>query len=276
MAARNEAFLSIEAALASRINSAYRRATSQQIQQMASAAKKGDFDTALDILADLDVSGEIAAQRGNIRLFGMTSILFGARDFARADQTIFSDEPPPAILDVATATTAIAAVNVVNETLRQSLRDRLTREAIFQRTTGAATKNFVGEFVSFAKVSTKNNAQLISSLHTSRLASWGHLKEAESREVTTYTISEVLDDRTCPVCEFMDGKSFEVEKTLRQLETQLSVQNPDELKGIAPWVKQDKESIRQLRAMSNQELSDNGILHPPFHANCRGLLVSSV
>lgn len=117
---------------------------------------------------------------------------------------------------------------------------------------------------------------ITSSLFTSRLASYGFLLEAQLMGASRYTINEVLDGRTCPVCEQMHGKSFEVRPNLQRQDDILNTTDPEELKSKAPWPKQDKESVDQLAGMSEDDLQSLGFSTPPYHPLCRGIIVYKV
>ena len=113
---------------------------------------------------------------------------------------------------------------------------------------------------------------IAASLQSSRLASYGFLTEAIMKGAGTYVISEQLDSRTCPVCEQMHGQTFEVAPAVSKLDGILRVDDPQALMYLAPWPKQDKESIETLKGMSAEELVDAGYDTPPYHPRCRGML----
>lgn len=69
---------------------------------------------------------------------------------------------------------------------------------------------YVKEFVSFKRKGNEK-MQLISSLHTSRLAAWGGLAEAKVRGAKKYRIVEQDDNRTCDFCAKIDGTEFDVD-----------------------------------------------------------------
>ena len=110
-------------------------------------------------------------------------------------------------------------------------------------------------------------------LTTSRLVSLGFLAEAVERNITTYQVSEVLDERTCPVCRQMHGKTFQVAHEHSRLMTVLGTSDPKELRNIAPWPRQNKAGLDALRGMSSEEMQAAGFGSPPYHPMCRGLLV---
>jgi hypothetical protein len=115
-------------------------------------------------------------------------------------------------------------------------------------------------------------ADLGASLTTSRLVSLGFLSEAHKAGVSKYQVDEVLDDRTCPVCEYMNGKTFSVEDQFSRIVQQLSAADPQALKDLAPWPGQSKDDLQELYAQSPEELQGNGLGGPPYHAGCRGML----
>ena len=114
--------------------------------------------------------------------------------------------------------------------------------------------------------------QLASSLHTSRLASWGFLAEAEVRGFTTYKLSAVLDGRTSKFCEVINGKSFRVESARALIDQAVHADDPNELKTIQPWPDQSRASIKQFQGMSEEQLKSAGYTVPPFHPNCRTIM----
>lgn len=109
-------------------------------------------------------------------------------------------------------------------------------------------------------------------LTTSRLVSFGFLAEAKERGITTYQVNEVLDDRTCPVCQYMHGKTFEVAQEYTRVLQALTTQDPKELQSIAPWPRQSKAGLSALNALSASELQTHGYGSPPYHPGCRGVL----
>jgi hypothetical protein len=118
-------------------------------------------------------------------------------------------------------------------------------------------------------------ADVASNVATSRLASYGFLAEAQYDSVGGYQISAILDDRTCPVCLTMDGTVFDggVGLALTRLERSLATDDPNDLKLLAPWPNQDKESVKELNDSTPDDLHDLGYDAPPFHPYCRCILV---
>lgn len=113
---------------------------------------------------------------------------------------------------------------------------------------------------------------LASSLHTSRVSSYGFTAEALALGYEEYQINEQLDSHICPVCAEMHGKTFKVADARALLGIALRVENPDDLKSLQPWPKQDKATVESIKSMTPEELVSNHWHIPPFHPKCRGLL----
>ena len=111
------------------------------------------------------------------------------------------------------------------------------------------------------------------SLTTSRLISLGFLDQAMQSGMDQYQVTEVLDDRTCPVCQYMHGKIFSVAAQHSRVMQALGVDDPAASKTIAPWPGQSSEDMKELRGMSLEEMQDAGYGSPPYHPGCRGFLV---
>jgi 2'-5' RNA ligase len=115
---------------------------------------------------------------------------------------------------------------------------------------------------------------LISSLNSSRMATYGFTAEAEARNIHTYKLAAVLDGRTSKFCRFVaNGRVFKVTDARSKVLQTLNVTDPNALKTIQPWPKQDKASIVEYQRMSNDELVSLGLHIGPFHPGCRTLCV---
>lgn len=134
-------------------------------------------------------------------------------------------------------------------------------------------KPFVSGMNGKVSGATKDYALWLSSLHTSRLSAWGFTLEAEVLGMEKYAVSEQLDGRTCPVCSLMHGRVFSTATAKSKLASWLEVDDVADLKTLAPWPKQDKESVKAMSAMTSEELASKGWDTPPYHPLCRGLLV---
>ncbi len=281
MAVSAESFLALEESLASRLRNSWSRVLAPIARKIDAAVKKEDFTLAYALAKTIDMTPVAERNRKFIELVGMGSILFGTSQLGAPGDSSFAGEPKPEQLekavDVMVMVIAENGTAEARETAERAIgdeEDRLKEES--QQVEKAEPIPFTKAFVSSVKRSGDAFINIGSSQHTSRLASWGMTTEAEVLGITTFTVSEQLDSRTCPVCRTMHGKSFSVTQAKAKLEDQLSVENTDDLKAIAPWPKQDKASISELQGMSNQQIANKGWDTPPYHPMCRGILVTSV
>jgi GNAT superfamily N-acetyltransferase len=115
--------------------------------------------------------------------------------------------------------------------------------------------------------------QLVSGLHSSRVAAYGYVLEAESTGVTRYKVTEQLDVRTCPICRLTHGMTFDVSDARTLLDNVLYETNPDLLRTMQPWPSQSKANVEAFSRMSEEEMVSRNWHIPPYHPRCRGLLV---
>ena len=152
--------------------------------------------------------------------------------------------------------------------------DSLTEEVLkWERLFKAADMSLADKLNAAVKTGGQVPIDLGASLTTSRLVSLGFLAECKERGVQTYVVNEVLDDRTCPVCQYMHGKTFNTESQFDRLVRALSSQNADDAKQISPWPDQSKDGLQDLYGQSFDELQANGLGGPPYHPYCRGMLM---
>jgi hypothetical protein len=109
-------------------------------------------------------------------------------------------------------------------------------------------------------------------LTTSRLTSLGFLDQASKANIATFQITEILDERICPVCRGFHGKQFRVNTARSRLLRQLQLTG-EELKAQAPFPGQSRNALKRLAKMSRKAFQQQGWDTPPFHPRCRGVLV---
>jgi hypothetical protein len=135
-------------------------------------------------------------------------------------------------------------------------------------------REFIGVFMEERVAATGGSVvTAAASTHTSRLATYGFLTEAKLFDVTQYRVSEQLDGRTCKVCRRMHGEIFDVDDSYERLDGILRIDNPQTLKQASPWPSQSKGGLAELSALTNGQLKSRGLGFPPYHPNCRGVLL---
>ena len=83
------------------------------------------------------------------------------------------------------------------------------------------------------------------------------------RGYRAYRLDAVIDSRTTEVCRSLNGKEFWLADAVARLE-KLARVAPEEIAEQSPWL-----ALEDVDGMDSAALSKNGILTPPFHANCR-------
>lgn len=93
---------------------------------------------------------------------------------------------------------------------------------------------------------------------------YGQLRSFSQIGITKYTIVNPGGDRICPVCESIQGTSFETKQGLEQIEREYAASSPEDIKSLHPWPK-----IDQVLGKDSESLSSMGLSLPPYHFRCR-------
>jgi hypothetical protein len=102
----------------------------------------------------------------------------------------------------------------------------------------------------------------------------GQVRSFVNVGITTYVCTNPWDERTCPTCTHMNGKTFTVKQATDQIELVQSASSPDQVKAIHPWL-----TTAEMKAISplpghqgtadSAALANAGFNLPPFHFRCR-------
>jgi len=106
---------------------------------------------------------------------------------------------------------------------------------------------------------------------------YGSISGLAEAGVTTYTIINPLDERTCPVCSFMEGTVYQTKHGVDRIEA-LSGMDPAAMKESWPWMSSGAD-VRSVAgssvpgSMSPEARGDvmgkAGRSFPPYHGRCR-------
>jgi len=110
--------------------------------------------------------------------------------------------------------------------------------------------------------------QIAASLNTSRLSTWGFTTESLHLGRTRYQLTAVLDGRTSDFCRMINGRQFDVASARSLVTKVLTAKDPEDVKTLQPWPKQDRESMAKYTEMSDAQLQAAGLGIPPFHPMC--------
>jgi len=279
-----ESFLVLEKSLATRLTNAWNQDTASARVAIIDAVNRAEFELAIELCDGLALGPAAERSRKFAEFVGMQAVLFGASRLTQGDpkQTVFMRGARPVEIKQATEILFLTLDENATESICRLAQTMLTRERADQQDElykserrKAATSGFVRGFTSAVGTNGRASINLGSSLHNSRLGAWGFTQEATFRGITSYQVNEQLDSRTCPVCNAMHGRKFEVGPAAAKLGSWLSVGQPDQMKSLAPFPKQDRKSVKAMRQSSNSKLQGQGLDTPPYHPLCRGILVES-
>lgn len=282
-------FRKLDEALAASMAADWNKQVTRLVDRINRHIENGDFDFAEREVSNFDLRKIYDANKKQVRNVGMMAILFGPSQFGvEPEETSFKRAPPQ--LGVACDQFRII-LGSFNERIRKDARFLISQKALdaaqnpvepetdsvrdlFKADLAASTR--VRPFTSFAgpRLAGKGNGilRMTSALHTSRLAAWGATTEARLRKIEFYEVNEVLDNRTCPICQAMHGKRFPVKSAHTRLDGLLKNTDPGAMATLNPWPKQDKASIDRFQKMKPASLIKAGWDTPPYHPNCRGIL----
>lgn len=265
-------FLTLEQSLTRALRARWARDVGAPATRAIRAALgRGDYAGAAQLVEGLTFSGALEAEGGRLQTTALAAFLMG-QSFAagRAERgTLARGAQSP--LQVQIAVQALATgLTKAEEALRQRLRMLVAREEAEAR--GVGFKQEEDELgTEIALLVAGGGATALDTaghLLVSRLAQYGFLVEAVDRNIQRFRVEEVLDERTCPVCEEMNGQEFEVAPAAARLESQLMVADPAELATAQPF-----PEIADLVQLSPESLQAAGYDTPPYHPFCRGILI---
>lgn len=269
-----DGYMAVERGLTQRLVKSWRPLAASQFEPIKQAVAEANFTKARLLAADIDMAPVASANKEFIRYSLFAAALFGSRVAAQGKKVRSRPKRYDRLVNRATGlfvkSLGDSATNTVYKRAMQSIA---SAEETYSKVQKADVPRFVKEFVSFAQDGDAQ-LQMISALHTNRLAVWGFTAEAQIRKITTYELQAQLDNRTSAFCEAVNGRQFQVSDARDKVIEALSAGSPDDLKSIQPWPPQDKESIAEIEGLSGDELVDRGWHIPPFHPNCRTLLVA--
>lgn len=288
MAIAIEDYVHLEEGVADFLYSLWRKRVEPMVGELEAAAERGDVDLIVNRLNSIDVQSIAQEAEPAVRNHVYASYVFGGMLQTPGDE---DPQPPPPEFR------SLIVDAVVDSYLMafDRLRDRMVEnvgvflpldgpqepvqkvEACFGHhhtpvgvlllkaapMTAAEKMNAV--VMGQAKVAFEAEANI----NTSRLVSYGFLSEALSRNMKTYQISAVLDDRTCPVCQVMHGKVFNTQVAHDFFLKVLQLTDPEEKKLIAPFPKSSKAGVAELLSMTPDQMEAAGVMAPPFHPLCR-------
>jgi hypothetical protein len=268
--------------------------------QVKAAVKAGDTQKALHLVGHFDITQHVNKITPALEELAMSAAIFGASQTQEPHKTLFVQGKGHRLVFKAARQMQSIATKMANERIREHARLAITAKDKSSLRSVARKSFEIGccpehtivkrlllkadtvipadqqDISDALNAATLGNGRLAAdvgaNLTTTRLASYGFLAQAAADGHTRYQITAELDDRTCPVCMYMHGKSLDVGRALDQTEEALSADNPDDLSDIAPWPGQSRADLQDMLQMDPEELQAAGYMVPPFHPACRCVL----
>jgi hypothetical protein len=273
--------------------------------KMARAINCKRHDDALKHLNAYDPTAAIQKSLPELQHLAVSAAVFGASQLVPAHKSIFtSGRGLGIVLGAAQQTASFAGESAQSQvrklggkvltaregTKKSEVTHELIRfgcscasdfvrraELVKAETITLPTNPSLDEYADALNTATMSGSRLVAdtaaNLSTTRLAAYGFLAQARKEGVKQYQISSILDERTCPACMYMNGKTFDVDPAFDQLTRALTETDSSRMAEIAPWPGQTKADIADLFTMNTAELAARGFLTPAFHPGCRCICV---
>lgn len=145
----------------------------------------------------------------------------------------------------------------IAELTQNALRDGLGRDELAKE----LRESLGGEVGGYKYWDVVSSAALV------RSRSFGCISGMVEAGITEYEILAMGDERMCPICGEMNGKTFSVSSTHEVIERTLSISDPDKFKEAMRWHTEPPVGV------SKDKLIADGMSIPPFHGRCRCTLV---
>jgi hypothetical protein len=269
-----QTFLTLEESLSLRLLDTWQPIKGRIIVSLVQAIELDDYEAVNAVVARIKLERSTEGNYDYIKQIGRGAVLFGSSRLTdgEPDDTQALEEPGTK----STVARSSSQVSMVLKDASIKVRRAVEQQAFEElenRRIGKIQKDIttLAEGLGGKFASGESSINLASSLHTSRLSSYGYCVEATLLQVVTCTNNEALDSRTCPVCEFMDQTVLSVEKIFTQVKKAFEATTVEELKRTAPWPGQSKAALTELTSMTTNEIQELGY-YPPFHPLCRGFL----
>lgn len=272
MTIKVESFLALEASLTKRLVAGLERVTSDIYAEVELHLKAGEYEKAGHALQALQLAPIFEANKEYVSYITDLAMLFGA---SRVTST-----PGTSVVGLGyEKNTAYQLVQTFQQMIGQKAEAYLKTngmQLIAEHKASAESvqkaERVLQPFGSFMDAAGEGFFNMVSSLHTSRVAAYGFTAEAFALGLEEYQINEQLDSRICPTCRSMHGRVYKVTDARRLLEVVTRVTDPDDLKQLQPWPGQSKKVLEEINQMTPEEMVARGWHIPPFHPRCRGLL----
>ncbi len=238
-----------------------------------------DMEGARAHIANLTLEPLYEANRERILRFNMNAFRFGSEMVSKNPAGII-EGVIPSIVQAATDQTGMMLVDL-SATIQRRMNaalDRLDRELINrglkQEDEVDPRQRILNQFRDRLRATARGGGaglvDLVSSLNTTRLVSYGFLNEAALTGIEQYRYNALLDVRTTPFCEHLNNRVFPITSQLQSLDAILRINDSDQIRNAAPFPRFDQ--IDEFRSLSTEQLIARNWATPPLHFYCRSVI----
>ncbi|WYC17973.1 putative head morphogenesis protein [Vibrio phage vB_VneS_J26] len=263
--------------LGSELSRVYLASIGDFTDELEAFVNRGDLEGAREHVRALTLKPLYDTNRDRIERYNMIAFKFGSQMINQTPQGVRAGIIP-SIVSAATEQTGMMLIDLA-DTIKKRLLGQLERldESLInagQKAEVDPNQRILDQF----KTKLKNTARgggsslvdLVSSLNTTRLVSYGFLNEATLTGITAYRYNSLMDVRTTEFCRHLNNRVFPIQNQLERLDTELRINDSQQLKNFAPFPRWDQ--IDEFKSLSTQELIDRGWAYPPLHFYCRSVI----
>ncbi|UOX39996.1 ParB-like nuclease domain protein [Vibrio phage V-YDF132] len=269
--------------LGDELQKAYGKTVGSFISDLESYIDQEDFDGALEHIETYDLYPVYEDNADKILHYNYLAFLWGVQKIsteATARSTVSGQ--PLDIIKVSAKQVGLM-LNGSTETMKKVFKEqieKLVKALDEEERAGTAQKAEVSpkqRILLQYKEKLKNTAKsgggglidLVASLNTSRMASYGFMNEATLVGITHYRYNAMDDSRTSEVCNHLDDQIFPVAPAFTRLDAELRINDSTEMKEFAPWVASNQAALDEFKQMDREQLMQKGWAYPPMHPRCR-------
>lgn len=267
-----ETYLQLESSLMLRLRKSWAPVAAGIYSRMTEQVSAGRFDDARALVQEIDLAPVAKANREYLKYTMWGFAVLGASQANDGKPLITGLTFEETLNHITGMLEQSLALNATEQTRDTALQLIANAETEYAKTQKADQPRFLKEFVSFAGKGDET-MRMVSALHSTRLAAWGFLAEADLLGITKYRLSAVIDGRTSEFCRLINNKIFLVEDAGRDIREILAAQQPEDLKTLHPWPKQDDDSLKAYKKLTGKQLTALKLHIPPFHPYCRTMLI---
>lgn len=259
---KTEAFLQIEKVAVEGLRKSWASTVADAGSKLHKAIHAQDWNQSFDLVSKVSMVGLVTKNEHQLTELLTTASIFGAMQAGAVKGEV------PQHLEVGLMQLREVIEVSGTNTLVKGLRDEVARAEREHKDQLYKAETSV---LSIMRASSTAMMKTGVNLTMSRFACWGFLDQCQKSGIEEYAIDEALDKTPCPVCSFMHGKIFKVDREFSRVDQMLRTADPQAFRTSAPWpVAKDLDT---LKAKPNAELQALGFGSPPYHPNCHGILV---